>query len=195
MGNQTTVMNAVIVGLLVLIAGPVWAEAGRHRDRPGERQFRERGKHRPARDLRPARGRHWREHGRHREDIGRRWLPARDHHLRKHQNRPRHYRKHHNRPRYYRKHHRGTGHHWRPHRDHHRGRHWAPRRHHRYHRPHRHKPWRGRHHAWQPMVEEHFYHHYDQAESEPAPCEAFEVAASVTDPAGVSFSFSISAAN
>jgi hypothetical protein len=181
MKTPIIVTCAVLTSLAFATPGTAWAE--RERGRHGGSHVRDRydGARSPqhvGRDAARDHGRHWRGRDGHRD---RRWAPER-----------RHVRKHHERRGRHRGHHDGPRHHWRPHRKHHRGHHWRgprPHRHH-YHHPKHSRPWGRGHHARGPVVEKHVYLYTEAYEAGPA--EQFELAASVTDPAGISFSFGIS---
>lgn len=188
MKKQTIITSAIFMGLIFLFSGNVWAEQERPRDRRDGRQIRDRGEHRSDRALQPDHDRQWRGRDGHRARPGRHWAPERRRHVRQDHDRRWRHRRPHNGPR----------HHWRYPRKHRRGHHWGPKRHHRprhFRAPARHRRGHGRHHAWQPVVEKNIYHYYDQAGIEAAPSEQFEIAASINDPAGVSFSFGVSGTN
>lgn len=188
MRKQIIVTGTILMGLAFMFTGNAWAE----RERPGgnrdDQHLRDRGDQRSNRGVKPDRNRQWRGRDKHHDRPGGRWAPEKRHHVRKRHDR----RWQHPKP------HAGQRHRWQSPRKHHRGPQWRPGRHH---RPrHFHRPWhprRGhaRRHAWLPLIEKHVHHNYDQAASEPAAAEQFEIAASINDPAGGSFSFGISGTN
>lgn len=187
MKKQMTIISAVLVGLVFILAGNAWAEREHPRDRGEGQHFRDRGRRGPDREARSGPSRQWRG----REDR------SNGFHKRGHSNRRPHVRRHHDGRWKPRKAHRGPQRHWRHNRGPQRRHHWRTRGHHRpprFHRRHHRGRWQRGHQAFYPVVEKHIYHPYTAAvsEAETAPAAQFELAAAINDPSGTSFSFGVS---
>ena len=200
MKKQIIVTSAILMGFVLLTVGQAWAERERPRNRGDGQHVRDRGEgrhmrgrgdgpafrdrrhHRSERTSRPGHARQWRGRDRHHDRPGPNWAPGRRHNVGKHRDHRWHHRKAHG----------GPKHHWRHHRKKHRRHNWHPRRHH---RPQHHRRWYRQHHARPPVFEKYIYHHYEEADFALAPADQLEIAASIMDPAGVSFFFSLSGSN